>query len=96
MQHIPPANLGEKTKIFVCGMLAPPSPHLIVSPDSSIPLGPPGQVNAIAGKKDGMKQGALSGILKELGYNEDQVRLDSRVSGLCADDCPPAYLDPEG
>ena len=32
-------------------------------------------MNAIAGKKDGMKQGALSGILKELGYNEDQVRL---------------------
>ncbi|TBU41280.1 cytochrome-b5 reductase [Dichomitus squalens] len=52
-QHIPPADLGEKTKIFVCG--------------------PPGQVNALAGKKEGMKQGALSGVLKELGYNEDQV-----------------------
>ena len=35
--------------------------------------GPPGQVSALAGKKDGMKQGALSGILKELGYTEDQV-----------------------
>ena len=55
--------------------LLPPSTHLIVSPDSNILLGPPGQVNAIAGKKDGMKQGALNGILKELGYNEDQVRL---------------------
>jgi cytochrome-b5 reductase len=53
-QHIPPASLGEKIKVMICG--------------------PPGQVNAIAGKKDGMKQGALGGILKELGYTEDQVR----------------------
>jgi len=35
--------------------------------------GPPGQVAAVAGKKDGPKQGELGGILKELGYNEDQV-----------------------
>jgi cytochrome-b5 reductase len=36
-------------------------------------IGPPGQVNAVAGKKDGMKQGAIGGVLKELGYTEDQV-----------------------
>ena len=36
-------------------------------------IGPPGQVIAVAGKKDGMKQGAIGGILKELGYTEDQV-----------------------
>ncbi|KAF8079197.1 cytochrome-b5 reductase [Lyophyllum atratum] len=35
--------------------------------------GPPGQVDAVAGKKAGMKQGELGGILKELGYTEDQV-----------------------
>ncbi|TFY74763.1 hypothetical protein EWM64_g9250 [Hericium alpestre] len=35
--------------------------------------GPPGQVDAIAGKKAGMKQGELGGILKQLGYTEDQV-----------------------
>ncbi|KAK0455819.1 cytochrome-b5 reductase [Armillaria borealis] len=35
--------------------------------------GPPGQVAALAGKKDGFKQGELSGALKELGYTEDQV-----------------------
>ncbi|KAK0199083.1 cytochrome-b5 reductase [Armillaria mellea] len=35
--------------------------------------GPPGQVAALAGKKDGYKQGELSGALKELGYSEDQV-----------------------
>jgi len=35
--------------------------------------GPPGQVAAVAGKKAGMKQGELAGILKELGYTEDQV-----------------------
>ncbi|CCM00046.1 uncharacterized protein FIBRA_02072 [Fibroporia radiculosa] len=52
-QHIGPASLGSKVKVFVCG--------------------PPGQVSAIAGKKDGMKQGELGGILKELGYTEDQV-----------------------
>jgi cytochrome-b5 reductase len=37
--------------------------------------GPPGQVASIAGKKAGFKQGELGGILKELGYTEDQVRL---------------------
>ncbi|KAF9566942.1 cytochrome-b5 reductase [Agrocybe pediades] len=35
--------------------------------------GPPAQVVALAGKKAGMKQGELGGILKELGYTEDQV-----------------------
>jgi hypothetical protein len=37
--------------------------------------GPPGQVAAVAGKKEGMKQGELGGILEKLGYTEDQVRL---------------------
>lgn len=36
--------------------------------------GPPGQVAAVAGKKDGMKQGEVGGLLKELGYTSDQVR----------------------
>jgi len=35
--------------------------------------GPPGQVKAIGGEKQGMNQGALGGILKELGYTEQQV-----------------------
>ena len=35
--------------------------------------GPPAQVAAIAGKKEGMKQGALGGASKELGYDESQV-----------------------
>ncbi|KAH9984816.1 hypothetical protein BJV77DRAFT_952340, partial [Russula vinacea] len=35
--------------------------------------GPPGQVNAVAGKKDGMKQGEIGAVLKELGYTEEQV-----------------------
>ncbi|GAB1524140.1 hypothetical protein RhiTH_007292 [Rhizoctonia solani] len=34
--------------------------------------GPPAQVDAIAGKKDGMKQGPLGGALKELGYTSEQ------------------------
>ena len=37
--------------------------------------GPPPQVASIAGKKAGMKQGELSGILKELGYAEEQVNV---------------------
>lgn len=52
-QHIAPASLGEKMKVFVCG--------------------PPPQVAAIAGKKASREQGELGGILKELGYTEDQV-----------------------
>ncbi|KAF9486386.1 cytochrome-b5 reductase [Pholiota conissans] len=35
--------------------------------------GPPPQVASVAGKKAGMKQGELGGILKELGYSEEQV-----------------------
>ncbi|KAF5385342.1 hypothetical protein D9615_001031 [Tricholomella constricta] len=56
-QHVAPASLNEKVKIFICGAF----------------LLPPGQVAAIAGKKAGMKQGELGGILKELGYTEEQV-----------------------
>ncbi|KAF8899289.1 cytochrome-b5 reductase [Infundibulicybe gibba] len=52
-QHVGPASLQDKIKVFVCG--------------------PPGQVAAVAGEKAGMKQGELGGILKELGYTEDQV-----------------------
>jgi cytochrome-b5 reductase len=38
-------------------------------------IGPPTQVIAVAGEKDGMKQGAIGGFLKELlvGYTENQV-----------------------
>ncbi|KAF8736684.1 hypothetical protein AX14_014165 [Amanita brunnescens Koide BX004] len=35
--------------------------------------GPPGQVAAVAGKKSGFNQGELGGILKELGYTQEQV-----------------------
>ncbi|KAG0145032.1 hypothetical protein CROQUDRAFT_79271 [Cronartium quercuum f. sp. fusiforme G11] len=35
--------------------------------------GPPGQVSAVSGPKKGKEQGELGGILKELGYTEDQV-----------------------
>ncbi|KAI0299934.1 hypothetical protein BC826DRAFT_1102572 [Russula brevipes] len=59
--HVPPAEQGDKVKVLICGASTHPS------------LRPPGQVNAVAGKKDGMKQGAVGGILKELGYTEDQV-----------------------
>ncbi|KAG9100951.1 NADH-cytochrome b5 reductase [Ceratobasidium sp. UAMH 11750] len=35
--------------------------------------GPPGQMTAISGQKDGMKQGELAGALKELGFTSEQV-----------------------
>ncbi|PVG02932.1 ferredoxin reductase-like protein [Serendipita vermifera] len=35
--------------------------------------GPPGQMKAISGTKAGMKQGELSGALKEAGFTEEQV-----------------------
>ena len=44
-------------------------------------IGLPGHVNAVAGKKDGMKQGAIGGILKELGYTEDQVYKFYKANG---------------
>lgn len=47
--------------------------------------GPPPQVAAIAGKKDGYKQGPLGGALKELGYTEDQVSISVDFPRLYAD-----------
>ncbi|CAO3686785.1 unnamed protein product [Rhizopus stolonifer] len=48
-----------------------PSPE---EKDSVIMIcGPPPMVASIAGPKKGMKQGELSGILKELGYNQENV-----------------------
>jgi len=41
--------------------------------------GPPGQIAAVAGKKDGGKQGEAGGILKELGYTADQVKISHLV-----------------
>lgn len=35
--------------------------------------GPPPQVKAVAGPKDGPRQGELQGALKELGYSADEV-----------------------
>jgi cytochrome-b5 reductase len=45
-------------------------------------IGPPGQVAAIAGNKAGFKQGELGGILKQLGYTEDQVSILIRLRTL--------------
>jgi cytochrome-b5 reductase len=83
--HVPPAEKGDKVKVLICGTLSLLL-HLFFHADFFFLLffplcvryvmggiGPPGQVIAVAGKKDGMKQGAIGGILKELGYTEDQV-----------------------
>ena len=72
--HVPPAELGEKVKVFVCGVsLLTPAFFFCADETIDCVLGPPGQVLAVAGKKEGMKQGAIGGILKELGYSEEQV-----------------------
>ena len=82
--HVPPAELGDKIKVFICGALSfcafplcPLRGRESALADSEVMwygyIGPPGQVNAVAGKKDGPRQGAIGGILKDLGYTEDQV-----------------------
>jgi cytochrome-b5 reductase len=81
--HIPPAERGDKIKVLICGALSIRAFPLCslrgscINADSEfwwyVRIGPPGQVNAVAGKKDGPRQGAVGGILKELGYTEDQV-----------------------
>jgi cytochrome-b5 reductase len=70
-KHISPPSLQDKIKIFICGMqyIRLFFPPFYFSPN----LGPPPQIAAISGKKAGMAQGELGGVLKELGYTEDQV-----------------------
>ena len=79
--HVPPADKGDKIKVFICGTSSL-LPVRWFGVDHFLFLnffvewggiGPPGQVNAVAGKKDGMKQGEIGGVLKELGYTEEQV-----------------------
>jgi len=65
------ADLGSKIKVFVCGTcLKMPSGYIL---STCITIGPPGQMKAVSGMKAGMKQGELSGALKEAGFTEDQV-----------------------
>lgn len=64
-------TVGYVNKTLVQQHIPPPS---LAEKVKIFVCGPPGQVNAIAGKKDGMKQGPVGGLLKELGYSEDQVR----------------------
>ena len=63
-------SVGYINKALIQQHIAPPS---LGEKVKVLVCGPPGQVNAIAGKKDGGKQGQLGGVLKELGYTEDQV-----------------------
>ena len=44
--------------------------------------GPPGQMTSIAGKKTGPTQGEYGGILKALGYSQDQVRFRFQLQSL--------------
>ena len=80
-QHVAPATLGDKVKVFVCGALFRRNFfHTAKINLARLWAGPPPQVASIAGKKAGMKQGELGGILKELGYTEDQVCFSSHRS----------------
>ena len=71
-KYVAGADSGNKVKVFVCGKLFSSIRIRFFRLRGTL-LGPPGQVASLAGKKDGMKQGELGGILKELGYTEDQV-----------------------
>lgn len=72
-KNVGSADLKEKVKIFVCGKFF--YFWLWERDDNNCFLsqGPPPQVASIAGKKAGMKQGEIGGILKDLGYTEEQV-----------------------
>ncbi|KAF8531533.1 cytochrome-b5 reductase [Gautieria morchelliformis] len=61
---------GYITKEMLKNFVAPPS---LGEKVKVFVCGPPAQVAAIAGKKEGGKQGEVDGILKELGYTSDQV-----------------------
>lgn len=71
----PPKNWSRELKGYLSSSLLKsklPSPKL--GEDVKIFVcGPPGQVSAVSGPKKGKEQGELGGILKELGYTEDQV-----------------------
>jgi cytochrome-b5 reductase len=74
-KHVAPASLNEKVKVFICGMLFLLPNGGIDQKMTRMYSGPPGQVAAVAGKKDGGKQGEVGGILKELGYTKHQVKI---------------------
>ena len=71
-KYVASKDLGAKVKVFVCGKPIIRSAWVADTLLMAI-SGPPGQVASISGQKAGMKQGDLGGILKELGYTQDQV-----------------------
>ena len=78
--HVPPAELGEKVKVFVCGaslsLSLPCFFCLVLCADDRLlcaMIGPAGQVSAVAGKWEGMKQGTVIGVFKQLGYSGEQI-----------------------
>ena len=81
-QNIAPPSLDNKLKVFVCGeqqMATFYRAFLIPRRDT----GPPGQMKAISGPKlKPMEQGALTGVLKELGYDETQASPTSSGVGF--------------
>ena len=78
------ASPSDNVKVLVCGPFEQNYFLDRIGLCSLSPLlsGPPPQLEAIAGKKDGMKQGALGGALKELGYKEEQVKSDVNIHVL--------------
>jgi hypothetical protein len=84
-QNIAPPSLDNKVKVFVCGE----QQTTIFSRTFLIPrhgTGPPGQMKAISGSKlKPMDQGPLTGVLKELGYDETQVNSTSSDVMMIAD-----------
>ncbi|KAG8927553.1 NADH-cytochrome b5 reductase [Tulasnella sp. 418] len=69
---------GYVTSELVKQHFAPPS---LGEKVKILVCGPPGQVASVSGKKDGMKQGELSGILKELGYTSEQNLIPKKPHG---------------
>jgi len=86
-QKIAPPSLDNKVKVFVCGEQQMTSTtfnrtFLIPSHDT----GPPGQMKTISGSKlKPMDQGPLTGVLKELGYDESQASSTSSGVAMVTD-----------
>lgn len=80
-KHAAAADKGEKVKVFVCGVRQPPLLLVEISfpaltrltHHTLVARQPPGQVAAISGPKEGMKQGPVGGALAALGYEASQV-----------------------
>lgn len=79
-------NIGAPStniKVFVCGMYSEIGDSVQQLKHHLLYKGPPPQVASLAGAKDGPNQGTFLGILKELGYSQEQVSACISLFPIC-------------